>query len=110
MGRLFTDAEREALRRADAEIDREFEAGGLTREEIEASRDRDAEARAGISTKRAYYAKNRKRILAYKKAYRAAHKAEIAAYYARWYQEHREEHLANCRDYNRRRKWAEARE
>ena len=107
---LFTDAELEELRRADAEIDKEY---ALTPQEIKASRklDREAELERMDLQKRkiaaqqaAYREANKERIAAQQAAYREANKERIAAQQAAWMRENREKWNAFQREYRRRRK------
>ena len=89
---LFTAAELEELRRADAEIDKEY---ALTPQEIKASRKLDREAelermdpqkRRVAAQKAAYYEANKERIAAQQAAYYEANKERIAAYQAAYYE------------------------
>ena len=93
---LFTAAELEELRRADAEIDKEY---ALTPQEIKASRKLDREAelermdpqkRRVAAQKAAYYEANKERIAAQQAAYREANKERIAAYQAAYYEANKE--------------------
>ena len=93
---LFTAAELEELRRADAEIDKEY---ALTPQEIKASRKLDREAelermdpqkRRVAAQKAAYYEANKERIAAQQAAYREANKEQIAAQKAAYYEANKE--------------------
>lgn len=95
---MFSPEELEELRRADEEIEAEFD--GLTEEELRASdlRDADALSDPGRSAddrrrerQRARYLKKREEILAQCKAYRAAHREQNLATQARYRESHREE-------------------
>lgn len=92
---LFTAAELEELRRADAEIDEEY---ALTPQEIKASRKRDREAELERMDPQ------KRKIAAQKAAYYEANKERIAAQKAAWMRENREKWNAYQRGYRRRRK------
>lgn len=92
---LFTAAEMEELRQADAEIDAEY---ALTPDEIKASRKRDREAELERMDPQ------KRSIAARQAAYREANKEQIAAYQAAWKRENREKWNAYQREYRRRRK------
>ena len=75
MGKLFTPEELEELRRFDEELDEEF---CQTQEEIEASRERDRQAKLAqldnrarkiAENKRAYYEANREKYNKYMREY-----------------------------------------
>lgn len=105
----FSPEELEELRRADAEIDAEFE--GLTEEELRAARLLDSvalkeSARNRAERQRAYYAANREAVLernrrwqlanqdksrAIQKAYRERHREELLQKQHAYYDAHREE-------------------
>lgn len=95
---MFSPEELEAMRRADAEIEAEFD--GLTDEERRAADLRDADALhdKGRSAddrrrerQRARYLKKREEILAQGRAYRAAHREQNLATQAAYREAHREE-------------------
>jgi len=82
----FTPEEIEEMRRADEKIERDFR---WTRDELAASRSRDAEAtifqkdtrcRSIAEYQKAYYEANKDSIAEYQKAYREANKDSIAEY------------------------------
>ena len=109
MGRMFTAAELEELRRADAEID---EAYSITNEEMAFSRRMDQAARLSrldnrerkiAAQKAAYREANREKIAAQKAAYREANREKIAAQKAAWQKKNREKWNAYQREYRRKR-------
>ena len=94
MGRMFTAAELEELRRADAEID---EAYSITNEEMAFSRRMDRAARLGRLDNR------ERKIAAQKAAYYEANREKIAAQQAAWQKKNREKWNAYQREYRRKR-------
>ena len=96
----FSPEELEAMRLADAEIDREFEERYIydqTHAEIDKWLDELAVADA-LDNKALHSKKQRQKWSA---AYRAEHKEEIAAKMAAYYAEHKEEIAAYQRDWRR---------
>ena len=96
MGRMFTAAELEELRRADVEIDETY---SITNEEMAFSRRMDQVARLGRLDNRerkiaaqqaAYYEANREKIAAQKAAYYEANREKIAAQQAAYREANRE--------------------
>ena len=88
----FTPEEIEEMRRADEEIERDFR---WTRDELAASRSRDAEAtifqkdtrcRSIAEYQRAYREANKDSIAEYQRAYREANKDSIAEYQRAYYE------------------------
>ena len=113
MGRLFTPEELEELRRADEEIDSEFI---QTQEEIEASRERDRQAKLAnmdnrerklAENQRAYREANREKIAENQRAYREANREKIAENKRAYYEANREKIAENQRAYREanREKW-----
>jgi len=95
---MFSPEELDELRRADAEIEAEFE--GLTEEELTAADRRDLQAlrdRGGDADdrrrarQRARYTRKREEILAQNRAYREAHREQVLAAQASYRERHREE-------------------
>ena len=106
----FTPEELEELRRADAEIDEEFV---QTQEEIEASRQRDKQAkfdaldnkgRKIAARQAAYREANREKIAAQQAAYYEANREKIAAQQAAYREANREKYNAYMREYMRKRR------
>lgn len=100
---IFTAAELEELRRADAEIDAEFV---QTAEEIASAEKRDAEALkankklyAKRERQRQYQQKNKDILAAKAKAYQQKNKERIAARKHAHYLAHKEEYAARKRAY-----------
>ena len=109
---LFTPEELEELRRADQEIEENFQ---ITQEEINQSRKRDRESdlesldhhqRKIAAYQAAYREANREKIAAQKAAYREANREKIAAQKAAYYEANREKYNAYMRAYYRRKKAA----
>ena len=97
MIKLFTAAELEELRRADAEIEESF---ALTQEDLDFSRNLDREAKLDKLDNRgrkiaaqqaAYYEANREKIAAQKAAYREANREKWNAYQREYRRKRREE-------------------
>ena len=108
---LFTPEELEELRRADQEIEENFQ---ITQEEINQSRKRDRESalesidhhhRKIAAYQAAYREANREKIAAYHAAYREANREKIAAQKAAYREANREKYNAYHREYQR--KWRE---
>ncbi len=93
--RKFTPEELEELRRADAEIDEEFV---QTQEEIEASRQRDKQAKFDALDNKG------RKIAAQQAAYREANREKIAAQQAAYREANREKYNAYMREYMRKRR------
>ena len=96
MAKFFTEEELEELRRADAELDKEF---SLSAEDMELSRQLDRKAkldkldnkgRRKAAQQAAYYEANREKIAAQKAAYREANREKIAAQQAAYREANRE--------------------
>lgn len=92
----FTESELEEMRLADEEIEKNF---CMTLEEWASSRQRDIDAKrergesyaeSEAERSRAYYLKNRERVLLRQKAYNAAHKDECRERCKTYYETHRE--------------------
>ena len=95
--RKFTPEEREELARADAEIDEEFV---QTQEEIEASRQRDRQAKLDALDNKG------RKIAARRAAYREANREKIAAQQAAYREANREKYNDYMREYMRKRRQA----
>jgi len=98
----FTDAEVEEMRRADAEIEREFETNPVVEDKLDlqlddiASDNKAARHRArGIK----YYAENKEARLAYSRAYYQLHKDAINARKNKWYQDHKDRARQQQKEY-----------
>ena len=107
---LFTPEELEELRRADQEIEENFQ---ITQEEINQSRKRDRESdlesldhhqRKIAAYQAAYREANREKIAAYHAAYREANREKIAAQKAAYREANREKYNAYMREYMRKHK------
>ena len=94
----FTPEELEAMRLADEEIDREFEAQYVA-DQVDKEIDKwlDELAVADMMDHRSY--RRRKQQKKCSAAYRAEHKDEIAAYQAAYYAEHKDEIAAKMAAY-----------
>lgn len=99
----FTAAELEEMRRADAEIERDFR---LTPEDLAASRERDRRARLEAlppekqrlaASQRAYREANREKVAEYQRAYYEANREKVAAS-QRWIRDARIAHGYTQRD------------
>ena len=110
MAKLFTKAELEELRRADAEIEEGFT---LTQEDLNFSRNLDREAKLDkldnhgrkIAAQRAAYREaNREKIAAQRAAYYEANREKIAAQRAAYREANREKWNAYRREYRRKRR------
>ena len=104
---MFTPEELAAMRAADEEIERDF---CITPEEIQVSRERDADARYHdkdaaqkniAQNKREYYRAHREEIARYQAEYYRTHREKIARYQVEYYRTHREEINARRREYYR---------
>ena len=95
MAKLFTEAELEELRRADAEIEEGFT---LTQEDLNFSRNLDREAKLDKLDNRG------RKIVAQQAAYREANREKIAAQKAAYYEANREKWNAYQREYRRKRR------
>ena len=102
---IFTAAELEELRRADAEIDAEFV---QTAEEIAESRARDRDARLAAlpdakrkraERQRAYYEANRDKVAERKRAYREANRDKVTEYQRAYYEANRDKVTERQRAY-----------
>ena len=93
MAKLFSAAELEELRRADAEIEEHF---AITQEDIARSRAMDREAKLDRLDNHS------KRIAAQQAAYREANREKIAAQQAAYREANRDEYNAYHREYQRR--------
>ena len=82
---MITDAEREEMRRADAEIEAEI-----------ARRKRDYD--------RSYYMANKERLTAYKRAHYQANRERYISYSKEYIKNHRETFNANVRKYKAKRR------
>ena len=87
---MFTEEELEALRRADAEIEEDFE---MTAEEYKASRKLDLVGgnQKRREQQRQYQRKNKQKLNAYNKAYRNRVMPNGKTYAQNWRDNHREE-------------------
>lgn len=92
---LFTPEELEELRRADQEIEENFQ---ITQEEINQSRKRDRESDLESLDH------HQRKIAAYNAAYREANREKIAAQKAAYREANREKINAYQREYRRRRR------
>lgn len=110
----FSDLELAELRLADAEIDRAFEAGGLTAAERRLSAELDREATNAtppsvLSQKADYYHRNREAILAKRRETRARTKEKRSAWFKTYYAAHREEIVERNKANHARKRGKEAR-
>ena len=110
MAKLFTEAELEELRRADAEIEEGFT---LTQEDLNFSRNLDREAKLDkldnhgrkiAAQKAAYREANREKIAAQQAAYYEANREKIAAQQAAYREANREKWNAYQREYRRKKR------
>ena len=110
MAKLFTEAELEELRRADAEIEEGFT---LTQEDLNFSRNLDREAKLDkldnhgrkiAAQQAAYREANREKIAAQQAAYYEANREKIAAQQAAYREANREKWNAYQREYRRKRR------
>ena len=101
----FTPEELEEMRRADAEIDRNFR---LTNDDLRRSRqlDRDAaleakdnKGRQTAAQKKAWYEANREKVSAQKKAWYEANREKVSAQKKAWYEANREKVSAQQKAY-----------
>ena len=103
----FTEDELRAVREADAEIERIFEAEYFKSRkdhvEIDKMLDseivKDGKSRKIAARQKAYREANKDRIAAYQKAYREANKDELAAYQKAYYEANKDEIAARRKAY-----------
>ena len=109
---LFTPEELEELRKADAELDKQFV---QTQEEINESRKRDKaflldrldrKSKKIAENKRAYYEANREKIAENKRAYYEANREKIAENQRAYREANREKYNEYMRNYLRNRRAA----
>ena len=110
----FTPEELEEMRRADAEINRNFR---LTNDDLRRSRqlDRDAaleakdnKGRQTAAQKKAWYEANREKVSAQKKAWYEANREKVSAQQKAYREANRADYNAYMREYMKKRRLAKA--